>query len=128
VIVYIFLFDYCFVYQTFVVKDSVYDYYRSRVAEGQRLVTEWNTLVARYAEQYPDLAADLHRRLEGRLPADWKSKLPTYSPQEAKAAATRNRSEEVLNALASVIPEIVGGSADLTPSNLTALKVCRKVD
>lgn len=105
------------------VKDSVYEYYRSRVTEGQRLVADWNGLIARYAEQYPDLASDLQRRLEGHLPADWKSKLPVYSPQEAKAAATRNRSEEVLNALASVIPEIVGGSADLTPSTLTALKV-----
>ena len=85
--------------------------------------------------------------MNGELPVDWQqtwdASMPTYSEevcgliasyflwvllttsaQEAKQAATRNRSEEVLNACAALLPEIIGGSADLTPSNLTNLKVC----
>lgn len=69
------------------------------------------------------LAKEYVRRMEGNLPSDWKAKLPVYSSNETKVVATRNRSEEVLNAIAAVLPEIFGGSADLTGSNLTSLKV-----
>jgi transketolase len=60
--------------------------------------------------------------MSGAIPDNWKDGLPMYAIAD-KAAATRNRSEDVLNAIAAQLPEIFGGSADLTPSNLTALKV-----
>lgn len=109
--------------ETFVVKDQVYDFYRQKVTEGQLLEQAWDALLTSYEQQYPELAVDFKRRLQGQLPLDWKDKLPRYNAaEEKKAAATRNRSEEVLNALAPAFPELMGGSADLTPSNLTFLK------
>lgn len=108
--------------ESFVVRQAVYDYYHAHAAHGKLMNDEWDAMFGKYAEAHPALAADFQRRMSGHLPADWKSKLPTYSHTEAKAAATRNRSEEVLNALALTIPELMGGSADLTPSNLTFLK------
>lgn len=108
--------------KSFYVPESAYDFYRSRVEVGKELVAQWNVLFHSYASAHPDLAAELERRITGQLPAGWKDKLPTYSHTDTKAVATRNRSEEVLNALAPHIPELVGGSADLTPSNLTLLK------
>jgi transketolase len=68
------------------------------------------------------LAKELQRAISGHLPENWKSVLPTYNPADTKAVATRVRSEEVINALAPIISELVGGSADLTPSNLTLMK------
>jgi transketolase len=59
--------------------------------------------------------------MAGELPENWQSKLPLYTPTSAKEA-TRKSSGVVLNALAEAVPELIGGSADLTPSNLTALK------
>eukprot|EP00455_Lapot_gusevi_P057696 TRINITY_DN989_c0_g1_i2.p1 TRINITY_DN989_c0_g1~~TRINITY_DN989_c0_g1_i2.p1 ORF type:complete len:378 (+),score=175.37 TRINITY_DN989_c0_g1_i2:403-1536(+) len=74
-----------------------------------------------YSAQYPELAAEFRRRFSGELPADWKSLLPQYNAQ-SPAKATRQLSHEVLNALAVGLPELMGGSADLTHSNLTNLK------
>jgi transketolase len=108
--------------QSFVVLEDVLEYYRASAAKGVGAEADWEAKLAQYGQQHPELAADLARRMRGELPADWKKGLPTYSHTEAKAAATRNRSEEVLNALAGVLPELVGGSADLTGSNLTNLK------
>lgn len=108
--------------ESFVVRDKVYEYYHHKKEQGRALVAAWNEAFNNYAQAHPELAADFQRRLKGELPAGWKDKLPTYSHTEAKAAATRNRSEEVLNALAPALPELIGGSADLTPSNLTFMK------
>jgi len=108
--------------ESFVVPDEVRAVYASHAGAGSAKKTEWDALLAAYTTSFPTLAAELVRRDRGELPANWKSSLPTYSAQEAKAAATRNRSEEVLNAIAGHMPELVGGSADLTGSNLTNIK------
>ncbi|KAJ2766153.1 Transketolase, partial [Coemansia nantahalensis] len=70
---------------------------------------------------HPELHAELTRRIAGQLPSGWEELLPRYTPAD-KAVATRKLSEIVINALAPVIPELVGGSADLTGSNLTRWK------
>ena len=67
------------------------------------------------------MAKDLKRRLNHELPSGWKEALPRYQPSDA-AVATRKLSEAVLNKIAPLIPELVGGSADLTGSNLTRWK------
>eukprot|EP01039_Chlorochromonas_danica_P003139 gene3140-3438_t len=108
--------------ESFAVKSEVYAHYRGHGAQGEAKEEAWKAVFQQYAAAHPDLAADFERRMAGQLPANWKDSLPTYSHLEAKAAATRNRSEEVLNALAVSLPELMGGSADLTPSNLTFLK------
>jgi transketolase len=109
------------------VKDTVYEYYQQKALQGDILVNQWMTLLQAYSEQYPELSNEFQRRIYNHLPSnDWKEALPRYNATtEVKAAATRNRSEEILNILAQYFPEIVGGSADLTPSNLTFLKVSK---
>ncbi|KAJ1967207.1 Transketolase [Dispira parvispora] len=102
----------------FHVPKAVYDLYQEVAARGQKSEEEWNQLVARYEQAHPDLAKDFKRRLAGQLPEGWKKALPRYTPSD-KALATRKFSEIALNALAQEIPELMGGSADLTGSNLT---------
>ena len=77
--------------------------------------------MAQYGENYPDLAQEFHRRLNRDLPSGWKEALPRYQPSDP-AVATRKLSEAVLNKVAPLLPELVGGSADLTGSNLTRWK------
>lgn len=109
--------------QSFHVSEDVKGYYNEAVRSGQEIEASWNTLFGSYAEKFPDLAAEYTRRMEGRLPDNFDaSSLPHYSSEDTKQVATRQRSEESLNAVASALPELIGGSADLTPSTLTKLK------
>lgn len=91
---------------------------------GEKLVNEWNTKMDEYKKAFPEKAAELERRIKGELPAGWEKKLPSWTTAD-KALASRQSSQKVLNACAEAIPEIVGGSADLTGSNLTFLE-CSK--
>mmetsp|Transcript_32773 Transcript_32773/g.82262 ORF Transcript_32773/g.82262 Transcript_32773/m.82262 type:complete len:668 (-) Transcript_32773:98-2101(-) len=80
----------------------------------------WNAMFAEYAKAHPDLAAEFKRRMDGARPANWKKSVPDYSAP--KTVATRKLGGEVLNELAKVLPELMGGSADLNPSCMTYLK------
>lgn len=86
---------------------------------GQEQEQRWKKLMSAYEEAYPGLAADLKRRLAGELPEKWD--IPHF-PADEKGMATRAASGKVLNHLAGQIPEILGGSADLAPSNKTWLE------
>lgn len=86
---------------------------------------EWQALLAVYREKYPDLAAGWDMMVAGRLPAGWESELPAF--QADKRLATRAASGQVLDAIAPRIPLLLGGSADLTPSNNTRPKDARPV-
>ncbi|OWB72529.1 hypothetical protein B5S31_g2244 [[Candida] boidinii] len=104
--------------KSFNVSQEVYDYY-SKVAEsGAKAENEWNNLFDEYSGEYPDLAEELVRRCKGELPLGWEKALPTYTTSDS-AVASRKLSEIVLSKIESVLPELIGGSADLTPSNLT---------
>jgi len=74
--------------------------------------------LAEYGKKFPNEHAELTRRISGKLPDGWEKHLPTYTPKDAPLAS-RKLSENVLSALVPVIPELIGGSADLTGSNLT---------
>jgi transketolase len=102
----------------FLVPDDVLAHFRQALPRGQKLEEGWNDLMDRYRKAYPDLAAELDRRLAGTLPAGWDGDLPEF-PADAKGMATRASSGKVLNKLAQHIPELIGGSADLAPSNKT---------
>lgn len=78
-------------------------------------------MYAKYKTTFPDLAADLERAISKELPAEWDKVLPTCTPAD-KAIATRKASQNVLSAIVPAIPELIGGSADLTPSNLTKVE------
>jgi len=90
---------------------------RERGAEASRA---WDDLLERYTAKHPEPAAELRRRLAGALPEGWRDALPEF-PSDGSKIATRKASGKVLNALAAVVPELVGGSADLTGSNKTNL-------
>ena len=96
------------------------DLFREATTQGLELENKWNELFISYAEKYPDDAAELKRRLAGDLASDWEEKIPKFST-DPKGMATRAASGKVINALSSVIPELIGGSADLAPSNKTWL-------
>ncbi|MDI6696717.1 MAG: transketolase [Anaerolineales bacterium] len=102
----------------FYVPQDVLNFFRQAVARGEQLESEWKAKLEHYRASYPELAAELERRLNAVLPANWDQDLPEF-PADAKGMATRAASGKVLNALAARIPELMGGSADLTPSNLT---------
>ncbi|KAL8404010.1 hypothetical protein RB594_009035 [Gaeumannomyces avenae] len=104
--------------QSFVVPQEVYDQYNKKATAGAAAEEEWNKLFAKYGEKYKAEHADLTRRLKGDLPEGWEKNLPTYTPSDA-AVASRKLSETVLTKIEAAIPELVGGSADLTGSNLT---------
>jgi transketolase len=94
---------------------------RKAIERGASYEAEWQSTWAQYKTKYASEAAEFERMLSGQLPAGWENVLPTYTPED-KALATRKHSETCLNKLAPVLPELIGGSADLTHSNLTELK------
>ncbi|MCU0533308.1 MAG: transketolase [Hydrococcus sp. Prado102] len=109
-------------YEPFVVPDDALSHYRKAVEKGAQAESEWNETFAQYKSKYPQEAADFEQLIGGKLPEGWEKSLPTYTPED-KALATRKYSELTLNALAPVVTSLIGGSADLTHSNLTNLKV-----
>lgn len=106
---------------SFVVPADVSAYYRTAIARGAAAEAEHAAAVAAYAAAHPADAAELARRFTGELPAGWLERLPRFKPTD-KADATRNQSGVVLAALSAALPELIGGSADLTPSNKTHFK------
>lgn len=89
---------------------------------GNALDEEWQQRFTEYAQKYPELAAEFKRRMSGDLPADWESWRDTLIArcQEAsRTQASRKSSQLILEELGPVLPELLGGSADLAPSNLT---------
>ncbi|GAV53421.1 hypothetical protein ZYGR_0AI07050 [Zygosaccharomyces rouxii] len=105
--------------QSFVVPQEVYDFYRKTVTQpGIEANEKWDKLFAEYQKKYPEEGKVLARRLRGELPEGWDKNLPSFSPKD-KAVATRKLSEGVIEQIYNTLPELIGGSADLTPSNLT---------
>ncbi|CCD22661.1 transketolase TKL1 NDAI_0A05060 [Naumovozyma dairenensis CBS 421] len=105
--------------KSFVVPQEVYDFYQTKILNpGVEANKKWNSLFEQYQQKYPELGAELARRLAGKLPANWEKALPVYTPKDS-AVATRKLSEIVLQSIHEELPELIGGSADLTPSNLT---------
>lgn len=105
----------------FLVPDDVLAHFREALSAGAAAQRHWQARFDAYAAEYPDLAAEWRRRAAGELPAGWDADLPRYEPS-AKGEATRNVSGAVINALAPRLPELIGGSADLAPSNKTLIK------
>jgi transketolase len=105
----------------FLIPDDVSAHFRAAIDEGRRAEDEWNQRFESYRQEYPDLAAEFERRMAGKLPDDWDSALPAF-PADPKGIATRAASGKTLNALAAKLPELLGGSADLAPSNNTWLE------
>ena len=103
---------------SFLVADEVYAKFNKIKESGVNAEEGWLKMMTAYKESFPDLAAEWERRQAGDLPSDWEKSLPVF-PVDEKGAATRAVSGKVINALAQVLPEMIGGSADLGPSNKT---------
>ena len=99
-------------------------------AAGARAEAEWNQRFAAYATEHPELAAEFRRRLAGELPADFAEKATAFInevAQKGETIASRKASQNCLNAFGPLLPELLGGSADLAGSNLTLWKGCKPV-
>ncbi|KII88745.1 hypothetical protein PLICRDRAFT_54575 [Plicaturopsis crispa FD-325 SS-3] len=107
--------------KTFYIPQETYDAYAAAAARGAALEKEWNSLLSAYGEKYPKEHAELTRRIAGKLADGWEKTLPTYKVSDP-AQASRKLSEIVLTAATPSLPELFGGSADLTSSNLTKVK------
>ncbi len=105
----------------FEIPQEVYSAWDAR-AKGQKLETEWNLKFAEYAERYSTEAAEFNRRMSGELPANWRKHVDDFVNQingKAETIASRKASQNAIEGLAPVLPELIGGSADLAGSNLT---------
>lgn len=110
--------------QPFEIPADVYADWDAR-KEGARVEDDWNKQFALYREAYPQEAAELQRRMKGELPANFDETVRSYLAsciEKQETIATRKASQNAIQALAQVLPEFLGGSADLTGSNLTNWK------
>ncbi|HXQ28136.1 MAG TPA: transketolase [Gemmatimonadales bacterium] len=102
--------------EPFFVPPEALAHWRTARDVGARREAEWQQRFAAYRQAFPDVAAELGRRLAGQLPSGWDSTLPTFTPKDAQA--TRAASGKALAALGPKLPELVGGSADLVESTM----------
>ncbi len=105
----------------FLVPDRALEHMREAVAEGANAESEWHARFDAYRAAHPELADQFESALDGRLPADWNSGLPSFDEADGPMA-TRKASGAALNAIADRLPWLIGGSADLAPSNNTLIK------
>jgi transketolase len=109
------------VHDPFIIPDEIYAGWDART-RGAKLEADWNQRYTDYRGAHPELAAEFERRMERRLPNDWPAVVRAYLDHANTAArkdATRKASQAALNAFAALLPELIGGSADLTGSNNT---------
>lgn len=104
----------------FHVPKEVATKFREAPKTGAQNEKSWNDLLKKYKKSHPKLASEFELIVLGKMPPDWEKQLPSFSGVEAKA--TRAYSGDVINAIAPVLPQFLGGSADLTPSNNTGIR------
>lgn len=105
----------------FCVPKAVLERMRGTAADGRDREALWKELIAKYRKKYPSLAAEWKRLVRGSLPDGWTESIPSFRTSDGPVA-TRSASGKVISALADSLPELIGGSADLAPSNNTYLK------
>jgi transketolase len=117
-------------YDAFVVPDEYYKAWDAK-ERGAQLEAKWNKKFSAYQEKYPEQAAEFKRRIEGRLPENWAEASADYIKATAEAGediASRQASQKTLNAYGALLPELIGGSADLAGSNLTLWSGSKGID
>jgi transketolase len=117
-------------HEPFVIPQNIYDAWNAKT-RGAEKESEWNQRFAAYQKAFPDLAKELQRRLKGDLPADFSAKAQAYineCQQKGETIASRKASQNTLNAYGALLPEFLGGSADLAGSNLTIWKGSKGVN
>jgi transketolase len=104
--------------EPFYIPEDAAKEFKKAVSRGKKLEAAWNKKFDAYKSAFPAEAAELKRRISGELPKDWEKALPVFEA-DPKGMGSRVASGKVINALAASIPELIGGSADLAPSNNT---------
>ena len=107
--------------EPFFVPQDALAHWRDATAQRARTHAEWQAAWQAYAAAHPELAAEFERRMDGRLPGQLEQAFPAFDAKSGNVAS-RAASGAVINAIAAVVPELFGGSADLTGSNLTNVK------
>jgi transketolase len=107
--------------EPFHVPIEVREHFQAAVEMGRKQVAEWQSRFDNYRENYPSEAAEFERIMRGELPPDWEDHLPTFEANK-HGIATRKVNAPLINSLAPVISELMGGSADLAPSNITLIE------
>ncbi|AMO99047.1 transketolase [Collimonas arenae] len=113
-------------YAPFEIPADVYEAWDAK-AQGKHFEGDWNALFAAYAAEFPQQASEFTRRMKGELPGNFEQTVSAYIAtcvEKKETIATRKASQNAIQALAPVLPEFLGGSADLTGSNLTNWKEC----
>ena len=105
--------------KSFVIPDEVLDFYRNAGRKSAKNEQDWNQLYENYKQRHPDLAKEYESITLGELPEGWQNKLPVF--EAGDELATRKASGKTLNAIAEFFPQLIGGSADLSPSTDTTL-------
>ena len=105
----------------FLIPDDALAEFRKAVENGKGLEQEWQARFQEYAKAYPELAEEWQVCMSGELPSGWDRDIPEF-PADPKGLATRASSGKVLNAIAANLPNLIGGSADLAPSNKTLIE------
>ncbi|WP_042302501.1 transketolase [Paraburkholderia kururiensis] len=116
-------------WEPFVIPQDIYAAWDAKES-GARFESAWNEAFAQYKAKYPQEAAEFERRSAGKLPADWAQKAQAIiagANERAETVATRKASQQTIEGLAAALPELLGGSADLTGSNLTNWKASKPV-
>ncbi|TAN52286.1 MAG: transketolase [Methylococcaceae bacterium] len=114
----------------FVIPDDVYEGWDATEC-GAKLETDWDDRFENYRREYPELAAEFDRRIAGELPHDWPEKSRAFIAKvdaKAETIASRKASQNTLAGFGPLLPELLGGSADLAGSNLTLWPGCRDVN
>jgi transketolase len=111
----------------FFVPDEALKHFRQCVERGAEMQSDWQAGFDAYAQQHPDLASQLERMISGELPSGWDAEVPRFHAS-GTMTATRKSSHEVLQWAARQVPELVGGSADLSPSTLTTIDEAAEVE
>ncbi len=112
--------------EAFVIPTDIYEHWDAK-AKGQQVESAWDKVFAAYQEKYPTEAAELLRRVSGDLPAEFAAQADAFIAEtnaKAETIATRKASQNTLQAFGPLLPELLGGSADLAGSNLTLWKGC----
>lgn len=105
----------------FLVPKEAEQHFRRAIDQGREAEAEWHEKFTAYEKQFPELANELRQLINGELPLGWDADIPQF-PADAKGMATRVASGQVMQALQSKLPGLIGGSADLNPSTMTELK------
>ncbi|WP_370630390.1 hypothetical protein [Methylococcus sp. Mc7] len=117
-------------YPAFEVPADIYEAWSARET-GAKAEGEWNDRFENYRREFPELAAEFERRMAGELPRDWAEQSAAFVAQvneKAETIASRKASQNALNGFGPLLPEIMGGSADLAGSNLTLWSGCKDVN